>query len=247
MLDFTDIPSDSNEQLNLHFPKLQDTETTIQTNEEIETRPEKVDPGPAELNEPESSSTLVENKNESNYDQYDEFKIRVGDDYQIDLSNYIPSKNKRFRKNIIEKETPIWRPNNEQIDESKIDTYLKELSKLNYFNIENALSILYTENYNTEKAISSLKNSGFSQIEWTKEDKVLFEQGMWYYGKNFHRINQLLPHKTHSNLVSYYYKWKKTRNKKQLSIVNIDATCSTSTNSSENFGENNDSNTYCDL
>lgn len=101
------------------------------------------------------------------------------------------SKNKRFRKNIVEKETPIWLPS-EQIENTKIDTFLKELSKWNYFNIEHGLSILFKMNYDTEKAIDSLKNSDFNSNEWTKEDKVLFEQGLWYYGKNFHRINQLV-------------------------------------------------------
>lgn len=244
MLDCTDIPNDTEAIAIPSLSKSQDTQSTNQF--EFDNKPDQVDPGPNQDDYEPQQPHLVETNQHDYYDQYDEFKIRIGDEYQIDLSDYNPLKNLKFRKKIIEKETTIWRPS-EQVDESKVDLYLKELSKQNYFNIENALAILYETNYDTEKAIELLKISDFNSNEWTKEDRLLFEQGLWYYGKNFHRINQLLPHKTHANLVSYYYKWKKTRNKKQNSMVCIEATCSTSTNSSETFGESNDSNADGDL
>jgi hypothetical protein len=47
--------------------------------------------------------------------------------------------------------------------------------------------------------------------EWSREDKILFEQAYMYHGKNFNKIRQVLPDKSQANLVNYYYMWKKTR------------------------------------
>ncbi|RNA45015.1 REST corepressor 1 [Brachionus plicatilis] len=236
MLDCVDIPND---QTSLALTKSQESDLNSNYNpsEHIESEPEQVDPGP---NLEQTSSRSSQNEY---YDQYDDFKIRVGDQYQIDLSDYSPSKHLNFRKNIVEKETPIWMPS-ECVDGPKMDSYLKELSKINYFSLENAISALYDFEYDVEKAIDSLRSCSADPNQWSKEDVLLFEQGIWYYGKNFHRINQILPHKTHANLVSFYYKWKKSRDKSHHSIVHIEAGCSinSSTSSSETFGEFSGSN-----
>lgn len=58
--------------------------------------------------------------------------------------------------------------------------------------MENAISVLYDCGFDVEKAIDSLRNCSPNSNQWTKEDRLLFEQGIWYYGKNFHRINQLV-------------------------------------------------------
>lgn len=93
----------------------------------------------------------------------------------------------------MEKETPIWIPS-EYIDGPKIDSFLKQISKDNNFNLENSLSVLYESGYDVDKAIDSIKSCECSanSSEWSKQDKLLFEQGIWYYGKNFLRINQLV-------------------------------------------------------
>lgn len=49
------------------------------------------------------------------------------------------------------------------------------------------------------------------QKKWSQDERKLFQNGMRQYGKNFFEIQRnLLPHKKTSELVSFYYLWKKT-------------------------------------
>eukprot|EP00742_Colponemidia_sp_Colp-10_P007465 GILJ01008041.1.p1 GENE.GILJ01008041.1~~GILJ01008041.1.p1 ORF type:complete len:237 (+),score=14.99 GILJ01008041.1:29-739(+) len=43
---------------------------------------------------------------------------------------------------------------------------------------------------------------------WTPRDIALFESGVCKYGKNFHFIQKLMPHKSTQDIVSFYYIWK---------------------------------------
>ncbi len=71
--------------------------------------------------------------------------------------------------------------------------------------------------------------------EWSREDKILFEQAYMYHGKNFNKIRQVLPDKTQANLVNYYYMWKKTR----TYVSSIDQQQSNAKNSNAGSSSNN--------
>ncbi|MGH0141359.1 UNVERIFIED_CONTAM: hypothetical protein FKN15_070525 [Acipenser sinensis] len=79
-----------------------------------------------------------------------------------------------------------------------------------------ALGMLFWHKHNIEKSLADLPNFTPFPDEWTVEDKVLFEQAFSFHGKSFHRIQQMLPDKTSSSLVKYYYSWKKTRSRTSL-------------------------------
>lgn len=81
MLDCVDIPSDQNS-LILTKGQEPDLSSNYNSKKQIETEPEQVDPGP----NLEQSSTR--SQTHEYYEQYDDFKIRVGDEYQIDLTDY---------------------------------------------------------------------------------------------------------------------------------------------------------------
>ena len=78
----------------------------------------------------------------------------------------------------------------------------------------NALELLHESNYDTGKALQALvKNPVPKGIEkkWSEDDQKRFVKGLRQFGKNFFKIRkELLPHKETSELVEFYYLWKKT-------------------------------------
>jgi hypothetical protein len=85
----------------------------------------------------------------------------------------------------------VWSPARE-IPESKLEEYIT-LAKENYgYNAEQALGMLFWHKHDLEKAVVDLANFTPFPDEWTKEDKVLFEQAFQFHGKCFHRIRQMV-------------------------------------------------------
>jgi len=79
----------------------------------------------------------------------------------------------------------------------------------------NALEILHENEYNTSKALEALvlkpTSKGIDK-KWTDDEQKRFIKGLRQYGKDFHKIRtELLAHKETSDLVEFYYLWKKTQ------------------------------------
>ncbi|KAF3852630.1 hypothetical protein F7725_005985 [Dissostichus mawsoni] len=109
----------------------------------------------------------------------------------------------------------VWSPYHNIID-SKLDEYIALAKEKHGYNVEQALGMLFWHKHNIEKSLADLPNFTPFPDEWTVEDKVLFEQAFSFHGKSFHRIQQMLPDKSISSLVKYYYSWKKTRSRTSL-------------------------------
>jgi hypothetical protein len=87
----------------------------------------------------------------------------------------------------------VWSPARE-IPEGKLEEYIT-LAKERYgYNAEQALGMLFWHKHDLEKAVIDLANFTPFPDEWTKEDKVLFEQAFQFHGKCFHRIRQMVCH-----------------------------------------------------
>ncbi|KAE8299964.1 REST corepressor 3 [Larimichthys crocea] len=97
-----------------------------------------------------------------------------------------------------------------------VDEYIAIAKEKHGYNMEQALGMLFWHKHNIEKSLADLPNFTPFPDEWTVEDKVLFEQAFSFHGKSFHRIQQMLPDKSISSLVKYYYSWKKTRSRTSL-------------------------------
>ncbi|CAF93341.1 unnamed protein product, partial [Tetraodon nigroviridis] len=109
----------------------------------------------------------------------------------------------------------VWSPYHTIMD-SKLDEYIAIAKEKHGYNVEQALGMLFWHKHNIEKSLADLPNFTPFPDEWTVEDKVLFEQAFSFHGKSFHRIQQMLPDKSISSLVKYYYSWKKTRSRTSL-------------------------------
>nr|XP_020475997.1 REST corepressor 3 isoform X2 [Monopterus albus] len=109
----------------------------------------------------------------------------------------------------------VWSPYHTIVN-SKLDEYIAIAKEKHGYNVEQALGMLFWHKHNIEKSLADLPNFTPFPDEWTVEDKVLFEQAFSFHGKSFHRIQQMLPDKSISSLVKYYYSWKKTRSRTSL-------------------------------
>ncbi|KAI1301888.1 Arginine-glutamic acid dipeptide repeats protein [Halotydeus destructor] len=116
----------------------------------------------------------------------------------------------------------------------------------------NALELLHESSYDTGKALQALvKNPVPKGIEkkWTEEEQKRFVKGLRQYGKNFFKIRkELLPHKETSDVVEFYYLWKKTpqaastrfhrRHRRQSVLRRIRASAVASNNNNNNNNSN---------
>ncbi|XP_012712401.1 REST corepressor 3 isoform X2 [Fundulus heteroclitus] len=150
---------------------------------------------------------------ESGSDDEHDIGMRVGADYQANIPEFEPG----FIK-YTDKDSGgmlVWSPYHSIVD-SKLDEYIAIAKEKHGYNVEQALGMLFWHKHNIEKSLADLPNFTPFPDEWTIEDKVLFEQAFSFHGKSFHRIQQMLPDKSISSLVKYYYSWKKTRSRTSL-------------------------------
>ncbi|XP_061888706.1 REST corepressor 3-like [Entelurus aequoreus] len=139
--------------------------------------------------------------------------MRVGADYQAHIPDFDAGCSKYWEKD--NGGMLVWSPHH-NIEDTKLDEYMALAKEKHGYNVEQALGMLFWHKHNIEKSLADLPNFTPFPDEWTVEDKVLFEQAFSFHGKSFHRIQQMLPDKSISSLVKYYYSWKKTRSRTSL-------------------------------
>ncbi|XP_014026312.1 REST corepressor 3 isoform X2 [Salmo salar] len=150
---------------------------------------------------------------ESGSDDEHDVGMRVGSDYQANIPEFDPGSTKYSDKDSGG--MLVWSPYHTIVD-PKLDEYIAIAKEKHGYNVEQALGMLFWHKHNIEKSLADLPNFTPFPDEWTVEDKVLFEQAFSFHGKSFHRIQQMLPDKSISSLVKYYYSWKKTRSRTSL-------------------------------
>jgi len=98
----------------------------------------------------------------------------------------------------------------------------------------NALNTLHNHDYDCKRAIQALVKCPIPKgidRKWSDDDQKKFIKGLRQYGKNFYRIRkEHLPHKETSDLVEFYYLWKKTPQAQSSRPRRRQRPCSTSVN-----------------
>ena len=98
----------------------------------------------------------------------------------------------------------------------------------------NALTVLHNHDYDCKHAIQALVKCPIPKgidRKWSDDDQKKFIKGLRQYGKNFYRIRkEHLPHKETSDLVEFYYLWKKTPQAQSSRPRRRQRPCSTSVN-----------------
>lgn len=142
--------------------------------------------------------------------------INIGKDYQATPPVWVPLEHRRLHQSL-ERALLVWSPN-PLIPEEKMDKYIK-VSKEKYgYNEEQALGVLFWNKHDIDNAVKDLAKYEQFPDEWTAEDKSQFElafQYHWPIGKRFLEIREMMPDKSIAQLVNYYYrvhKYKEKRN-----------------------------------
>ncbi|XP_076464104.1 REST corepressor 1-like [Babylonia areolata] len=135
-----------------------------------------------------------------------EKKSRVGEEYQAEIPSYDPTE----RNDSGGEAMLVWAPAKD-LSDAKVDEYISVAKEKHGYNTEQALGMLFWHKHNVDRALADLANFTPFPDEWTVEDKVLFEQAFTFHGKQFHRIRQMLPDKSMTSLVKYFYSWKRMR------------------------------------
>lgn len=156
--------------------------------------------------------TLTPSKKSNDNDQSSDNDVRIheGSSYQAN----IPKLNGKSSATDHDA-TLFWKPTDLLTDED-LQEYISFAKDKHRMNEEQALAILQICKYKISTSKLLMEEYVPETDQWTIEEKFLFEQAYKYYGKTFSRIKQMLPEKSISELVRYYYSWKKTRLHKSL-------------------------------
>jgi hypothetical protein len=110
------------------------------------------------------------------------------------------------RFSLKEMEICVWKPpshmpksstssSNQSVrypTDEEIENYLETAVSKYSYNLEQALGLLYFNKHNIQKSISDMHLFVPIPNEWTKEDKIVFEQAFMFHGKNFNKIKQVV-------------------------------------------------------
>ncbi|KAJ3280038.1 putative PHD type zinc finger protein with BAH domain-containing protein, partial [Borealophlyctis nickersoniae] len=101
-----------------------------------------------------------------------------------------------------------------------LDEYLDEIKNdlpLNLKSvdvIDRALQELHKAKYDRGAAVTAmlkLTPADLGVVEWTDDETKAFEGAVAKYGHELHWVHKEVPTKSINEIVSYFYKWKKTR------------------------------------
>lgn len=159
----------------------------------------------------------VEKKDEiNNSSPYESANIRVGHEYQAVVPPFADAVNPSNEKpegqfGNTELEVCLWRVN-DKVPERKIDEFVTTAFREHGWSQEQALGILFLKNFNFRKAID-LRHT-FEPVEsvlesFTDDDKNTFYYAYKCHGREFGNIHELMPHKKLSELITFYYLWKR--------------------------------------
>ena len=73
-----------------------------------------------------------------------------------------------------------------------VQDYLNQATSKYAYTFDQALGLLYFNNYDIKQSIIDMSIYLPSPNEWTDEDKILFEHAYMFHGKNFNKIRQVV-------------------------------------------------------
>ncbi|CAH8286884.1 unnamed protein product, partial [Schistosoma margrebowiei] len=186
-------------------------------------------------------------------------EIKIGEDYQANIpmlalaSSVIENQCDESRSSyygserIFQESSLVWKPSEKlceadvtRFERSYAQVVLSTLPIERTIDDEEALFLLMRCDYDTDEALQRLQFKAVSPMavpgyldSWSESDCAAFEKSFALCGKDFRQIRETrLRHKTVSELIHFYYLWKKTarhdefariyrRDKKKSSHPNI--------------------------
>ncbi|KAJ1356778.1 hypothetical protein KIN20_014567 [Parelaphostrongylus tenuis] len=81
---------------------------------------------------------------------------------------------------------------------------------------EHALYLLQKTNFDFNIAREKVKKRLPINEEWSEDDRALFKQALLMFGKRFDKIRQMMPYRSMSSIIQFYYNTKKDSDYKSL-------------------------------
>jgi hypothetical protein len=89
------------------------------------------------------------------------------------------------------------------IPQYQVESFVFEATSKHSYSIDQGLAMLFWNKYDIAKSLADLHEYVPLTNEWTREDKVLFEQAFMFHGKNFNKIRQVVRKRTCISLPIY--------------------------------------------
>lgn len=132
--------------------------------------------------------------------------IRVGKDYQVKIPQTVQPIELAEEEQM--RDLLVWAPNDEISDEV-LDEFVAKAQNDHGYNGEQALGMLFWHKNDLERAKIDLGNFTPYPDDWSDEERQIFDQAFLVHGKEFHKIQLLLPDKSIASLLRFYYTNKK--------------------------------------
>jgi len=135
-------------------------------------------------------------------------------EYQVkqkDLDTYFEQETPPNDEELSDRDQCLWTPCN-KISSGDVESYCNYVQEKCGINLERALFTLKSSNYIINVAKEKLQNRLFVAKSFSTQDTYIFKNAISNFGKNFTKIQQMLPNKSVRTLVEHYYLTKKKQN-----------------------------------
>jgi len=145
--------------------------------------------------------------------------IRVGRQFQAEIPAFLGSSDESEESHQDSYKDSlnicVWEPSS-VYSADIVEAYVKEAVE-HGFTVEQALGILLFNKYDVAQSKADLAEYAPNEDPidaWDEDDRVLFEIAYRLNSKSFAKIRESLPNKKISELVHYYYTWKKNKTRR---------------------------------
>ncbi|KAE9413782.1 hypothetical protein Angca_007814 [Angiostrongylus cantonensis] len=140
-------------------------------------------------------------------------KIQVGDDFQAHVGELQKEHDDTLTNG--EREHVLWCPPAD-IDEISLNQYCEYAAEKYRLAEDQALYLLQKSSFDFNVAQEKVGRRRPINEEWGEDDRALFKQALLMFGKRFDKIHQMMPYRSMSSIVQFYYNTKKDHDYKSL-------------------------------
>uniref|UniRef100_A0A9J2Q1R6 SANT domain-containing protein n=1 Tax=Ascaris lumbricoides TaxID=6252 RepID=A0A9J2Q1R6_ASCLU len=141
-------------------------------------------------------------------------RIREGIEYQAEVEPYEDWKEppESCREEEEDRDVCVWRDDHGRIESKELEDFYQVTRQQFGFDVADALEVIYRNSYDMVRAMERVEELVPPKEEpLNAEEQRLFARSLSLHGKNFFRMQKMIPSRTVSSLVNYYYLTKKAR------------------------------------
>lgn len=137
--------------------------------------------------------------------------ISVGNEFQVPATSMtLCDKKAPPDQEYPDRDECLWRPT-DTLQQKCVDEYCKKAQEQFNINVERSLLILLCSSHDLKASLEKVSKRKVINEWFSLEDTLIFRNAYSCFGKQFHKIRQMMPHKSLCALVEHYYKTKKNQ------------------------------------